>query len=259
MRESQQHIEPDRGFTLVELLIVIVILGILATVSVFAVRGVTDQGQQSACGTEFRQVHTAQEIHRAQFGTYADENDLVNAGVLSSESALFDTSVAGNGYSVTSASSDCTESSAVGGGGTTAAIPGSQSAPTAIAYDGLPAFEYGGTGADELLVFGRGEAAADWAATTAIGMDVSRRVTFIDIDDIPDRGRLEGAVARANSTPPTAYALYVDDDSGAFDGFPSFADALSDVLTDPAYDSGPVHQLDADGVQNLAWVFLQYP
>ncbi len=39
----------DKGFTLVELLIVIVILGILATVTVFAVRGITDQGQQSAC------------------------------------------------------------------------------------------------------------------------------------------------------------------------------------------------------------------
>ncbi len=39
----------DKGFTLVELLIVIVILGILATVTVFAVRGITDQGQDSAC------------------------------------------------------------------------------------------------------------------------------------------------------------------------------------------------------------------
>ena len=39
----------DKGFTLVELLIVIVILGILATITVFAVRGITDQGQTSAC------------------------------------------------------------------------------------------------------------------------------------------------------------------------------------------------------------------
>ena len=42
----------DKGFTLVELLIVIVILGILATVTVFAVRGITDQGQTSACAAD---------------------------------------------------------------------------------------------------------------------------------------------------------------------------------------------------------------
>jgi prepilin-type N-terminal cleavage/methylation domain-containing protein len=39
----------DRGFTLVELLIIIVILCILATIAVFAVRGVADQDQKSAC------------------------------------------------------------------------------------------------------------------------------------------------------------------------------------------------------------------
>ena len=44
----------DKGFTLVELLIVIVILGILATVTVFAVRGITDQGQENACDVEKR-------------------------------------------------------------------------------------------------------------------------------------------------------------------------------------------------------------
>ena len=42
----------DKGFTLVELLIVIVILGILATITVFAVRGITDQGQTSACNAD---------------------------------------------------------------------------------------------------------------------------------------------------------------------------------------------------------------
>ncbi|MFT4773621.1 MAG: prepilin-type N-terminal cleavage/methylation domain-containing protein [Candidatus Azotimanducaceae bacterium] len=56
----------DKGFTLVELLIVIVILGILATVTVFAVRGITDKGQENACSVEARTLDTAIEAFYAQ-------------------------------------------------------------------------------------------------------------------------------------------------------------------------------------------------
>jgi prepilin-type N-terminal cleavage/methylation domain-containing protein len=57
----------DKGFTLVELLIVIVILGILATVTVFAVRGITDQGQKSSCDTDKVTLQTAVETFFAQY------------------------------------------------------------------------------------------------------------------------------------------------------------------------------------------------
>ena len=259
----------DEGFTLVELLIVIVILGILATVSVFAVRGITENGQDATCATDFRQIQTAQEAHFALNGTYTTEADLVSSGALRSESSLFDTTTNGSGYDVTPADPACTQSATAtglagggggGGGGTpTPPVPGTSVINPIGAYNGVPAVEYGGSGADELLVFGRGEAAADWAAITATGMDVSRRVTFFDIGDVGDVFRLDGVVGRANNTPPTSYAIYVDDDTSPFDGFASFADALAAVLTDPTYDDGPVHQLDADDTQNLAWLFLQYP
>lgn len=58
----------DKGFTLIELLIVIVILGILATVVVFAVSGIRDQGDESACATEKRTLQTAIEAYYAQVG-----------------------------------------------------------------------------------------------------------------------------------------------------------------------------------------------
>ena len=69
----------DKGFTLVELLIVIVILGILATVTVFAVRGITDQGQDSACAADEKTMQVAVEAWYAQNGTTTavTEADLV--------------------------------------------------------------------------------------------------------------------------------------------------------------------------------------
>ena len=99
----------DKGFTLVELLIVIVILGILATVTVFAVRGITDQGQVSACSADQKTLETAAETWFAQYGGTAipgataftakngvsivpadtPEGALVKAGFLVSESSNY--------------------------------------------------------------------------------------------------------------------------------------------------------------------------
>lgn len=58
----------DKGFTLVELLIVIVILGILATVTVFAVRGITARSQTNACDVEQRALETAVEAYYVDRG-----------------------------------------------------------------------------------------------------------------------------------------------------------------------------------------------
>jgi general secretion pathway protein G len=49
----------ERGFTLVELLIVIVILGILAGIVVFAVGNLTSNAGSNACGTEAKTIYTA--------------------------------------------------------------------------------------------------------------------------------------------------------------------------------------------------------
>lgn len=69
----------DQGFTLVELLIVIVILGILATVTVFAVRGITDRGQENACDVDQRTLDTSIEAFYAQMQRDpANEGELLN-------------------------------------------------------------------------------------------------------------------------------------------------------------------------------------
>jgi prepilin-type N-terminal cleavage/methylation domain-containing protein len=66
--EEVPSTKSDKGFTLVELLIVIVILGILATVTVFAVRGITTQGQENACSADEKTLGVAAESYFAQYG-----------------------------------------------------------------------------------------------------------------------------------------------------------------------------------------------
>ena len=80
----------DEGFTLIELLIVIVILGILAAVVVFAVGGITDRGQESACDADFKTLEVAYEAYIAQFGSSATptETQLVNGDFLRQPSNL---------------------------------------------------------------------------------------------------------------------------------------------------------------------------
>ncbi len=61
----------QKGFTLVELLVVIVILGILAAVVVFAVGGITNSSKTSSCKIEVRTINTATQAFYANGGSVA--------------------------------------------------------------------------------------------------------------------------------------------------------------------------------------------
>lgn len=106
---DRRHHKGDEGFSLIELLIVIVILGVLATVVVFSVRGITDNGQESACEQDARIMATAVEAYFAQeatggaipatgAGSDRYEQTLVTAELMREPSEYWD--VAAEGYLV---------------------------------------------------------------------------------------------------------------------------------------------------------------
>jgi prepilin-type N-terminal cleavage/methylation domain-containing protein len=77
--------DEESGFTLVELLIVIAILGILAGVVVFSVAGITDDGTKAACQTEASTVRAAQEANYAKSSPHVYA---ANAGALKTNGLL---------------------------------------------------------------------------------------------------------------------------------------------------------------------------
>ena len=83
LQRIRQAKQDESGFTLIELLIVIIILGVLAGIVVFAVGGITDRGNASACKADKKNVEIASEAFFAKNGAYAaDMPALVTASFL---------------------------------------------------------------------------------------------------------------------------------------------------------------------------------
>src|ERR1700738_5256121 len=67
----------ESGFTLVELLIVILVLGVLAAVTVLGLSNITGTSLTSACRADAKSVAVAQEAYRAQNGVFAGSTTLL--------------------------------------------------------------------------------------------------------------------------------------------------------------------------------------
>ena len=83
----------DAGFTLTEVLIVIVVLGLLAAVVTFSVRGLTTKARTSSCAVDKHNIETALDSYVAFRGeppSTLDEAGLIAAGLLQDKSVLWD-------------------------------------------------------------------------------------------------------------------------------------------------------------------------
>lgn len=165
------------GFSLVELLVVIVILGILSAAAMFAVRAITDRGETNSCATDLRTVEEAEDIHYAMHGEYASEITLVGTGLLRSVSTLHDITATADSYSVT-------------GVGTCAA--GASAAPsgsTSTRWAGLPAYRIG-TGASVILLAsvadGNVGATAMWSVFESSQTPADLSIYFVDTSSLGD-------------------------------------------------------------------------
>ncbi|MEW6476249.1 MAG: type II secretion system protein [Actinomycetota bacterium] len=102
----------EEGFTLVELLVVIVILGILAAIVVFAVGGITDKGESNASKTDVAVLETAEEAYFANqsASVYTTEGGLVTGKYLravSSKNSICLSTADNKSYSVVPQGGTC--------------------------------------------------------------------------------------------------------------------------------------------------------
>lgn len=72
----------ERGFTIMELLVVIVIIGVLAAIGVPAYNNMTTRARQTACQANRRTLQTAVGMHFADTGTYPADLGAALAGYL---------------------------------------------------------------------------------------------------------------------------------------------------------------------------------
>ena len=99
--------QSERGFTIVELLIVIVVIGILAAIIIVAYIGVTNKANQAAAKGNAEGVQKVAEAYNADNGSYATAANLATynstsrlpTGV-SIDSTVALTSTAGNGKTI---------------------------------------------------------------------------------------------------------------------------------------------------------------
>lgn len=83
-----KHYRPSAGFTIVELLIVIVVIAILAAISTVAYRGIRERARASEVSSALAQAKKKLELYRVDHSTYPTTGSLASAGITTNDGSF---------------------------------------------------------------------------------------------------------------------------------------------------------------------------
>jgi prepilin-type N-terminal cleavage/methylation domain-containing protein len=80
MESNMQRFRSTQGFTLIELMIVVVIIGILAAIAIPRFGAVSRSAKESEADGILKQAYTLQEAYFQRYGHYANQTHLAETG-----------------------------------------------------------------------------------------------------------------------------------------------------------------------------------